>query len=76
MLKHQISVSLNRAGGEASSDEAHTFLPDALWESPVQQPSVEELEYTMSSSHDNHRKQFQRHEGQVSARHEDMGDNV
>ncbi len=54
-------------GGEASGDQAHTLLPDALWESVVQQPSVEELECTVSSSDDRHWKQLQWHEGKVCA---------
>lgn len=56
-------------GGEASGNKAHTLLPHALREGPVQQPTVEELEYTMSSSGDNHRKQLYRHEGRVCTRH-------
>lgn len=69
MQKQQPPISLCPAGGEASGDQAHTLLPDALWESPVQQPSVEELEYTTSSSDDNHRKQLQWNERQVCTRH-------
>lgn len=42
------------AGGKAPNDKTHTLLSDALWESAVQQPSVEELEYTVSSSDDHH----------------------
>ncbi len=67
--KLQPSVSLYSAGGEASGDEAHTLLSDALWESFVQQPSVEELEHKMSSTNDHHWKQLQWHEGQVCTRH-------
>ena len=70
MRKQQLYVSLYCAGGEASGDQTNTLLPDALWESPVQQFTVEELEHTMSSSDDNHWKQLQRHEGQVCTRHQ------
>lgn len=66
---HMLSLTVS-AGGEVSGDEAHTLLPDALWESPVQQPSVEELECAASSSDENHWKQLQWHDGQVGVRHE------
>lgn len=56
-------VCLYCSGGETFGRKTHIFLPDALWESPLQQPSVEELECTGSPSDDNHRKQLQWDEG-------------
>lgn len=44
------------AGRKAANDQAHSLLPNALWKGPVQQCSVEELEYGRSASPDNHWK--------------------
>ena len=46
------------SGREARGNKAHPLFPDALWESLVQQPSLEELEQTISSFDDNHWKQL------------------
>lgn len=62
-------VFLFSTGGEASGHKSHPVLSNALWESPVQQPSVEELEHTGFDSDGHHREQLQRHEGEVCIRH-------
>ncbi|TMS03530.1 SRR1-like protein [Larimichthys crocea] len=58
-----VTVLTENEEGKRPGNKAHTLLPHALREGPVQQPTVEELEYTMSSSGDNHRKQLYGHEG-------------
>lgn len=57
-------------GGETLVNSTHCLLPNALWKSPVQQPSLEELEYTVSSSDKNNWKQLHQYEGKVCTNHE------
>lgn len=53
------------SGGETFVNQTHYLLSNALWKSPVQQPSLEELEYTVSSSDQNNWKQLHQYEGKV-----------
>lgn len=60
------------AGRETYGNPTHCLLPDALWESPVQQPPLEELEYSVSPSDKNNWKQLLKYKGKVCTSHEWM----
>lgn len=61
-----LGLTWSFTGSQEMLPEANTVLHASLWEKPVQQPAVCQLESRQTVSHCHHRQQLHKHGSEVS----------